>query len=264
MIIDQQIITDLKPTGKMGEVKEILLDLNITKKDLYNPSPDIVQEIFLNLNVGKISILCRVSKKFNDVCNRDFLWKTKVLTDYGLTKKYWVTWRETAKNLFQLNMVNLNTKWINGMTYGEMVKEAQNHPGKGAKTLIDMQIKFYPTTMTFKVYGYPFHEEFRKAARESMKRKLTPEELSTLQHVLTSDLSVIINAFWLYEMNYDHPRDKYPSLFLNKEIAARLPPEKRSMKSFGLIRDLIDVKYYIMRLSSLSDDILIKMKLSKR
>nr|QBK92480.1 MAG: hypothetical protein LCPAC401_01180 [Pithovirus LCPAC401] len=60
------------------------------------------------------------------MCGRESLWQTKVWNDFGIEKKYWDTWRKTAENLFKMKMINLNKKWVNDMTYKEIINYIAN------------------------------------------------------------------------------------------------------------------------------------------
>ena len=116
-----------KSEMKENSIEEILKLIRLTKPDLENINPDLAQEMFIDLTVGEISQLCTTSRNFNTICKRESLWETKVWNDYGIEKKHGHTWRETAKNLFILNMINLGKKWIDGRTYKEILDEALKH-----------------------------------------------------------------------------------------------------------------------------------------
>ena len=84
---------------------------------------DVIRELFNNLSYKEVMKLCRMSKRFNIACNNESMWKRKVRNDYGITKMYRSTWRKTAHLLFESNMINLNTNWVNGKTYNELFEE---------------------------------------------------------------------------------------------------------------------------------------------
>ena len=65
-------------------------------KNIFDVSLDIIAKFFYNISVKEILKLCRVNKKFNSVCQRESLWRNKVLLDYGIKKKYGRTWKERA------------------------------------------------------------------------------------------------------------------------------------------------------------------------
>nr|QBK93968.1 MAG: F-box-like protein [Pithovirus LCPAC406] len=110
----------------MDTISEILERVHLKEESLGNLPPDVIQEIFLDLSVEEIMKLCRSNVAFNIVCERESFWQTKVWTDFGIEKKYWDTWRKTAENLFKMKMINLNKKWINGMTYREIIDKIAN------------------------------------------------------------------------------------------------------------------------------------------
>ncbi len=100
----------------MNTSNKILEHLELRHEDLDNLTSPLIEKIFTNLTVKEISILCGVSKKFDNICKRESLWKKKVLNDYGIEKKYGATWRRTAQRMAKTNMINLNKIWINGNT----------------------------------------------------------------------------------------------------------------------------------------------------
>ena len=85
---------------------------------------DIVAEIFHYISVKQTFIICRLNVFANLVCQKESLWKDKIPFEYGIKKKYGKTWKETAKLLCKSNMINLEKKWVNGKTYGELLEEA--------------------------------------------------------------------------------------------------------------------------------------------
>ena len=108
----------------MTSVNDILEQLELKTEDLNNLTPTLIQKIFSVLTVIEISLLCGTSKKFNTICKRESLWKNKILDSYGVRKKYGKTWRETAKNMSQVNMIDLDEEWINGETYNEILNKS--------------------------------------------------------------------------------------------------------------------------------------------
>ena len=84
---------------------------------------DIIIKYFDDISVKEVMKLCRVNRQFNEVCKKESMWRRKVKNDYGIDKKYGKTWKETAKNLYDADMINLGQEWIDGKTYGELLKE---------------------------------------------------------------------------------------------------------------------------------------------
>ena len=84
---------------------------------------DVIREFFDDISYKEVMKLCRVSKQFNIACNKESMWKQKVKNDYGITKILDSTWKETARLLFESNMINLNANWVNGKTYKELFEE---------------------------------------------------------------------------------------------------------------------------------------------
>ncbi len=84
---------------------------------------DVIRKFFDDISYKEIMKLCRVSKQFNIACNKESMWKRKVKNDYGITKILDSTWKDTARLLFESNMINLNANWVNGKTYRELLEE---------------------------------------------------------------------------------------------------------------------------------------------
>ncbi len=103
-------------------VKE-LLDL-FEIKDISQLGSDVIRIFFDDISYKEVMKLCRVNKQFNIACNKESMWKRKVENDYGISKMYESTWKETARLLFEINMINLNANWVNGKTYKELFQEA--------------------------------------------------------------------------------------------------------------------------------------------
>nr|QBK92851.1 MAG: hypothetical protein LCPAC401_04890 [Pithovirus LCPAC401] len=91
--------------------------------NLSNLGSDIIIKFFDDISVKEVMKLCRVNKQFNIVCKKNFMWRRKVKNDYGIETKYGRTWKDTARLLFETNMINLNQKWVNGKTYKELFDE---------------------------------------------------------------------------------------------------------------------------------------------
>ncbi len=102
-------------------IKE-LLDL-FEIKNISQLGSDVILMFFDDISYKEIMKLCRVNKQFNIACNKESMWKKKVKNDYGIMKMYESTWKETARLLFESNMINLNANWINGKTYRELFEE---------------------------------------------------------------------------------------------------------------------------------------------
>nr|QBK92840.1 MAG: F-box-like family protein [Pithovirus LCPAC401] len=72
----------------MTSVTDILEQLELKAQDLNYLTPALIQKIFSVLTVKEISLICNINRKFNTICKRESLWKDKVLSDYGIEKKY--------------------------------------------------------------------------------------------------------------------------------------------------------------------------------
>ena len=102
-------------------VEELLELFNI--ENISQLGSGVIRLFFDDISYKEVMKLCRVSKQFNISCNKESMWKQKVLNDYGIRKMYERTWKETARLLFESNMINLNQEWINGKTYQQLFDE---------------------------------------------------------------------------------------------------------------------------------------------
>ncbi len=86
-------------------------------------SDDIIQKIIVVLSVKELAKLSMVNKEFRTICMKESLWRRKVLSDYGVDKRYELTWKATAITMDKLKMINLSKRWwINNLiSYGEML-----------------------------------------------------------------------------------------------------------------------------------------------
>ncbi len=123
----------------MSSVNEILSRLHLSNRDLNNLSISQLETIFSNLTSKEISLLCRMSRKFNTLCKDESYWKNRVLNKYGIRKMYGSTWRETARRMEEFNMINLNIEWIDGRSYREILDDTLRD---GADTLTDLPKRY--------------------------------------------------------------------------------------------------------------------------
>nr|QBK93915.1 MAG: uncharacterized protein LCPAC406_02290 [Pithovirus LCPAC406] len=194
----------------MPSISEILERIRLTRGDLNNLTPALVLEIFLELSIGDISILCRASKKFNDECLRESLWKTKVWADFGVDKKYGETWRETAKNMFIIGMINLGKQWFDGRTYKQVFEKALNEGEDGAKYLRDIQADAIMKTMdydrgdaeSFSFFPYEEFSEDIRAFFTDEEYKEADETIESMKIILSEEFSIIASVAVILSKSY--------------------------------------------------------------
>ncbi len=268
-------------------VNKILEHPDTKRKDPSSLCLDLMQKILLSLTVKEISELCRINKTFNNVCRRESFWKNKTLTDYGINKKYWdtdakrpstkcamqssacgATWRETAKNLSLMKMINLNKKWINGMTYRELIEESMKHHTKNPweydqiihysylgclryrymVKILGKDVKRHGA-FDFNVIGnddfdrYDFFESFGY-----MYVDQGDSVYDKMEQTLTREFSVIMLAIQFNDCA--NPPVGTPLL---KEDYYDLLDKTQYSKAFKVLHDLIDIEYYVMQVSSLTN-----------
>lgn len=246
----------------MNSVDEILENLRIRKQDLNNLTTSQVRNIFRKLTVKEISLLCRINRKFNTICNDESFWRIKVLDDYGLNKKYGKTWRKTAEKMFQFNMINLNDTWINGQTYGQLLNQAvetdkehirdYNIQEKEFLKLIgddeDIACDFYLDILS----DYD-EKEIQELAMDKLDRELTDDELDSIAHILSKEIEIINMVNNLYHSpTFTGYLPGITEWYGSK--AAKLPK---------FPTELIDPVLYVMQLSTFSrSDLLYEEPLS--
>nr|QBK92757.1 MAG: uncharacterized protein LCPAC401_03950 [Pithovirus LCPAC401] len=228
-------------------IEDILQQRHMNIADLESSDTNTVREILFLINPVEISRLCVTSQKFNRICTDHSFWRMKVKRDYGIEKKYGATWKETAINMYKVNMINLNKEWINGSTYAEIVKEAleQKDTFEYLKILqAEYHLGFdvdWKSIWNGKIYPNDYMIE---QIEYQLERKLTNEEIETSERAFTSEFAIIYSAFFEVYGSYVIPlwRQKYlRGMF---QLDEKLAP---------ILQQFIDVYPYIMLFSSLSN-----------
>ncbi len=186
----------------MSSVDEILERLRLRRQDLNTLSSSQIRSIFEDLTVKEISILCGVNRKFNLICEDEKFWKDKVFNDYGIEKKYGETWRETAKNMSKVNMINLNAEWIDGRTCGEILDDTLN--GKALDLVFkqkNLLIPFMGNLRRGQNNLHSLHEEkqIQHYADIYLQRRFTDDELDDIYYIKTTEIYVIYAAVRTYQ-----------------------------------------------------------------
>ena len=180
----------------MSIMNDILERLRIKRQTLDNLSHSQMRSIFEDLTIKEISLLCAVNKKFNTACNSQSLWRKKVLNDYGIKKKFGDTWRETAKNMSKVNMINLNNKWINGQTYGQILNDASEMKGNEgweymSKLSIDALDEVIGKKLRMDVYDEISYQEYDDLLEYFEEGELSEEQWKKLAMVHTREINII-------------------------------------------------------------------------
>ncbi len=127
------------------------------KPNISSLGSDIIVEYFDDLSVKEVMKLCRVNRQFNEACKKESMWKRKVENDYGIEKKYGLTWKETAKLLYDADMINLNTKWNDEKSYKDLFCEALESKSD------DYFNKLFKKHKLYKIVFPPYVEEIEEA-----------------------------------------------------------------------------------------------------
>nr|QBK93883.1 MAG: F-box-like family protein [Pithovirus LCPAC406] len=230
----------------MSSVNEILAKLNIRRKDLNNLSTTQLETIFSNLTSKEISLLCRVNRKFNTLCKYESYWKNRVRNRHGIRKMYGDTWRETAKIMDEFNMINMDTVWLDGRTYWEILDDALEN---GHNILEGLQVKYLlPYVNDNKEDAEHLRGDIRGDKEEiqffgkNVNGKLyTDDELDNISLINSWDLDVIYTAVLIYGP-------------LNVGVYEFLPGGgiDTASQSYESLRKMIDPILYVMQFSSVS------------
>nr|QBK93245.1 MAG: F-box-like family protein [Pithovirus LCPAC403] len=192
----------------MTTVSEILARLNLSRRNLDNLSTSQLETVFSDLKAREISLLCVVSRKFNELCKDESFWRNRVLNNHGIDKKYGSTWRETAKNMDEINMINLNGVWIDGRTYREILDDTLQN---GINVLRGLPTKYLlPRVNNDELDADSMREEHHdeKAlqvfANSHLDRLYTNGEIDDILLINSREIDVIYSAVRAYEGEFGY------------------------------------------------------------
>ncbi len=230
----------------MSSVSEILARLNFSRRDLNNLSTSQLETIFSDLTSKEIALLCRTNRKFNTLCEDESYWETRVLNRHGITKKYGSTWRETAKNMDEINMIDLNVKWIDGRIFKEILNDTLQN---GASTLKDLPKQYLLPYVNDDGYDVKFMRDedpdengLQYYAETFLDRSYTNGEIDDILLINTSEINVIYSAVLAYEGKKGY----LPGVTKDNIIAAS--------RTYEFLRELIDPMIYVMQFSSFTHE----------
>ncbi len=250
-LITIDLVGILTSCRKMTSASDILEQVELKTQDLNNLTPSVVQKIFSVLTVKEISLLCTTNRKFNTICKEESLWKKKVLNDYGIEKKYGVTWRETAKRMFEVNMINMNDKWVNGQTYREILV---NHPFLFTmkSDLLSLLVNNNEDAVTELTWNLQ-EEKIQEIANSVLGRQFTNDELDKIYHINSREIKIIeVVILTAYDQSHPFlPGTHIPGIhdeFVDYDLDE--PPAEPKQ----YILELIDPIIYVMQFSTFSND----------
>nr|QBK92604.1 MAG: F-box family protein [Pithovirus LCPAC401] len=233
----------------MASVSEILARFNLSRRDLNNVSLSQLRTIFQDLTIKEISKLCTVNKRFNTLCKDESFWRNKASDDYGIHKKYGNTWRQTARNMDKVNMINMNGVWIDGRTYKEILDDALQN---GSSIIPELQKQYL--LLYVDNYDDHFLQELQFDATNDdirlnfisnavLGRDYTDDELNDIYYIKNREINVLYAAVFTY-----NGMGLYlPGKPIFSTVGTALP-------SYEFIREMIDPILYVMQFSSFSDD----------
>ena len=226
----------------MATVSEILAKLNLNVRDLNNVSLSQLETVFKDLTVKEISKLCVVNKRFNTVCENESFWRSKVSDDYGIRKKYGDTWRETARNMYKVGMINLNGVWIDGRTYREILDDALQNGSDVVKGLPTKYLLPYVNNNENDAYFLRYligHNEnaLQDFANQTYNKTYANEAIDNILLINSEEINVIYTSVLTYEGTNKHlPGECYT--FVHDTL------------SYEFLHEMIDPILYVMQFSS--------------
>nr|QBK94064.1 MAG: F-box-like family protein [Pithovirus LCPAC406] len=230
----------------MTSVSEILARLNLNVRNLDNLSTSQLETVFSDLKVKEISLLCRVSRKFNELCKDESFWRNRVFNNHGIDKKYGSTWRETARNMDEINMINLNGVWIDGRTYRKILDDALQN---GSDVIADLQeqhlLPYFDDShhdVDYILLSVHDEEEIQNFNEDSYDEQFTDDEMDDILFIKSREMDVIYTAIRTYE-----------------GVRGRLPGDVpgnivQVTQSYEFLREMIDPILYVMQFSSFPRD----------
>nr|QBK92796.1 MAG: uncharacterized protein LCPAC401_04340 [Pithovirus LCPAC401] len=265
-------------------VEEILDRFRIRQKDLNDVPPPLIHEMFLSLTPKEIFKLCRISRKFNDECKKESLWEFKVRNDYKIDRKLGDTWKETAKMLVKSNMINLDKKWINGMTYRQILNEglikgneAHQYIDKLRKDAIIEETKddilaiesysteftdIEPTWLDAIQWGTIFVRDRKigsmddRRVEKNIKIPIDKHTMDSLKRILTREFSVITAVIYTYSASY---------IFLPSMVYGEFGTPESPKDLHFIIPNILDFTPYVIQFSlypveNLNDYVLVDLE----
>ena len=238
----------------MASVSDILTKVRLNLRDLNNVSLTQLETIFSILTVKEISTLCAVNIRFNTVCQDESFWRNKVLSDYGIKKRYGDTWRQTAITMDRVNMINMNGVWIDGRTYMEIFDDTLQ---KWADSVLDFQIPYLlPLANESKDDIDDLHlrienddTQLQDFANRVLGRDYTERELNEIYYIKSREINVIYKAVLTYQDDGQY----LPGGTLDDSITA-IGTTGTALPSYDFLRGMMDPMLYVMQFSSFSAD----------
>ena len=230
----------------MTTVSEILARLNLSRRNLDNLSTSQLETVFSDLKAREISLLCGVSRKFNELCKDESFWRNRVLNNHGIDKKYGSTWRETAKNMDEINMINLNGVWIDGRTYREILDDALQNGADVIRGLPEHHLLPYVDNNEDDASYLQLELQDEKALQDfadtELDRPYTDDELSDILLINSIEINIIYTAVRTYEGVRGHLPGDAPNNV------------SQVTQSYEFLREMIDPILYVMQYSSFERD----------
>nr|QBK92874.1 MAG: uncharacterized protein LCPAC403_00080 [Pithovirus LCPAC403] len=228
-------------------------------------SSDEIENIFTFLTPKETSKVCATNTQFNVVCDRESLWRNKVKRCYGVKEEMrGRSWRDMAKIFFTRDMIDLGKKWVNGMTYLEILEDADK---RGSESLV--YIHYWKNEYLKKAFNNDslaidvFYSDIQYLAEtlpDLLNRKITKEDMIKIFEILTRELNVISAAVAVRYYSYpDLPAvvELEAIRNLRPDLAEYTGAVRKMTDEYSVaIDDLFDYLPYLINYSSCDDDYL--------
>nr|QBK92412.1 MAG: F-box domain protein [Pithovirus LCPAC401] len=243
----------------MSDVTAILRKLRLSRNNLNDLSSDEITYIFKNLTVKEISTLCGISNKFNSICKRESLWRLKILNDYGISESLrGKTWRDSARLFSISDMIDMGKEWVNGMTYKELLDEADSRGKESLLYLYHIKNEHFKETLGIRKgarWFYINRSDIEEKLFDEDNIKTTGEQRVKIANIMTREFGVIAAAIAMRYYSYPNlpysrvtDEDEYP------DYANYTGNVSKSTKVFDVVIDeLFNYMPYIMEFSHDSD-----------
>ncbi len=238
----------------MSDITVILRKLQLGRDDINNLSSDELDYIFTNLTVKEISTLCRISSRFNDICKRESLWRLKILHDYGISLPLrGKTWRDSARLFSISTMIDMGKEWVNGMTYKELLDEADSRGHESLLYLYDIKNKHFKEALGIRKVTNWFYINRVGVERQLLEDdiKTTREQRVKISNIMTREFGVISAAIAIRYYSYPNlPYSRVTDEDEHPNYANYTGNKRKSTRVFDIVIDeLFDYIPYIMEYS---------------
>ena len=205
------------------------------------------------MKIKDILKACGINRAFNNVCKNEEMWKEKIWEEFGVNRKYGETWKKTAVNLSNSNMINMSDKWYDGRTYMQLLYKAL-HSETRTSSGWDYLDKLKDDVVQRATSNTDAYSIIRIADEYNIKKEydyLNQHDLNIYRKIATREYFIIFATLRAYMQNY-------PVLPTQEVIERYLhEPGPKSLLNRKLLT-FIDPIIYVIQFSSFDNEDLYK------